>query len=38
MVDWAAQSVAGEKEDGFRLCTALLDIKFGVMLHGFLVF
>ena len=38
MVDWAAPSVAEEKEDGFRLCTALLDMKFGVMLHGFLVF
>ena len=38
MEDWAAPSVAAEKEDGFRLCTVLLDMKFGVMLHGFLVF
>ena len=37
MVDWAAPSVVGEKEDDFRLCTALLDMKFGVMLYGFLV-
>ena len=38
VVDWVAPSVAGEKEDGFCLCTALLDMKFGVMLDGFLVF
>ena len=35
---WAPPSDAAEKEDGLRLCTVLLDIKPGVMLHVFLVF
>ena len=38
MVDSGAPSVAEEKEDGVRLFTVLLDMKFGVMLDGFLVF
>ena len=33
VADWAPPSDAAEKEDGLRLCMALLDIKSGVMLH-----
>ena len=37
VTDWAPASDAAEKENGLHLCTVLLDIKSGVMLHMFLV-
>ena len=33
LADWAPPSDAGEKEDGLRLSTVLLESKSGVMLH-----
>ena len=38
VADWAPPSAAAEKEGGRRLCTVLLDIESGVILHACLVF